>query len=276
MRDEVFELQASLEERHWWFLGRRAILRALIAAVLPPDSGGTVIDIGCGTGGNIAALAEGYRCVGLEPAPAALAIARSRYPGVLFIEGSDPARVRDFATVRTVLLLTDVLEHVPDDFLLCSRVLAMMPAGSHLLLTVPANPALWSPHDVGLSHYRRYERERLRLVWRDLPVRERLVTPFNARLYPLVRLRRAVASRIGASSGARGTDLSLPPAPLNRLLAAAFASERARLVGALTRGSAPFRSGVSLLALLERQAGEVVPRTRPPGVPADLHTPPAP
>jgi hypothetical protein len=102
------------------------------------------------------------------------------------------------------------------------------------------------------------------------------VTPFNARLYPLVRLRRAVASLIGESSGARGTDLSLPPAPLNRLLAAAFAGERDAVVGALTRGAAPFRSGVSLLALLERQAGDVVPRTRPPEVPADLHVPAAP
>jgi len=172
-------------------------------------------------------------------------------------------------------LLTDVLEHVVDDFLLFSQVLAIMPPGSHVLLTVPANPALWSPHDVALAHYRRYDIARLRLVWHQLPVREHLVTPFNARLYPLVRLRRALAALSGTSSGSRGTDLSLPPAPLNRLLAAVFAGERIPLVRALDRATAPFRSGVSLLALLERQPGEVVPRTRPPEVPADPHGPPA-
>ena len=275
MKDEVFELQASLEESHWWFLGRRSILHSLLAAILPPHSGGTVIDIGCGTGGNIASLAEGYRCVGLEPAPAALALARRRYPSVQFVAGGDPALVAEFVTPGTVILLTDVLEHVVDDFLLFSQVLAIMPPGSHVLLTVPANPALWSPHDVALAHYRRYDIARLRLVWHQLPVREHLVTPFNARLYPLVRLRRALAALSGTSSGSRGTDLSLPPAPLNRLLAAVFAGERIPLVRALDRATAPFRSGVSLLALLERQPGEVVPRTRPPEVPADPHGPPA-
>ena len=276
LKDEVFELQASLEESHWWFLGRRSILKSLVAAILPPHTGGTVIDIGCGTGGNIAAMTEGYRCVGLEPAPAALSLARRRYPSVQFVAGGDPALVAESATPRTVILLTDVLEHVPDDFLLFSQVLAIMPAGSHLLLTVPANPALWSPHDVALAHYRRYVVARLRLVWRDLPVRERLVTPFNARLYPLVRLRRAFAALSGESSGSRGTDLSLPPAPLNRFLAKVFAGERMALVRALPNAATPFRTGVSLLALLERQPGEVVARTRPPDVPPDLHAPPLP
>ncbi|HEV8611926.1 MAG TPA: methyltransferase domain-containing protein [Gemmatimonadales bacterium] len=274
MKDEVFELQASLEESHWWFLGRRAILRALIAAILPPHSGGTLIDIGCGTGGNIGGLTEGYRCVGLEPAPAALALARKRYPSVQFVAAGEPALAAPYVTPRTVFLLTDVLEHVPDDFLFFSQLLAVMPAGSHLLLTVPANPGLWSPHDLALAHYRRYDIGRLRLVWRDLPVRERLVSPFNARLYPLVRLRRAFAGLRHTGSGGRGTDLSLPPGPVNRLLAKLFAGERVPLLRALSGdGAAPFRGGVSLLALLEREPGQVVPRTRPLGVPPDGHDP---
>src|ERR1051326_2144960 len=225
LKDEGFELQASLEESHWWFLGRRSILHSLLAAILPPHSGGTVIDIGCGTGGNIASLAEGYRCVGLEPAPAALALARRRYPSVQFVAGGDPALVAEFVTPGTVILLTDVLEHVVDDFLLFSPFLA--------------------------------------------------TRPLAPRLSPLVRLRRALAALSGTSSGSRGTDLSLPPAPLNRLLAAVFAGERIPLVRALDRATAPFRSGVSLLALLEPQPGEFVPRTRPPEVPADPHGPPA-
>ena len=273
MKAEVFELQASLEESHWWFVGRRTILRALLATVLPPGSGATVIDIGCGTGGNLGALGEGYRCIGLEPAPAALAIARKRFPAVNFIAGADPALIAPQATARTLFLLNDVLEHVADDFLFFSQLLAVMPAGAQLLLTVPANPALWSPHDLALAHYRRYDEARLRMVWRELPVRERLLTPYNARLYPLVRLRRAWAQLAGASSGSRGTDLSLPPAPLNRLLTSLFAGERTALLRALDQGSRPYRRGVSLLALLERTRGSVIPRTRPAEVPADRHDP---
>ncbi|MGC4001909.1 MAG: hypothetical protein QM811_01660 [Pirellulales bacterium] len=57
-----------------------------------------------------------------------------------------------------LVMLNDVLEHVRDDFLLLSRVMAELRPGAICLLTVPADMALWSPHDVAFGHYRRYDR----------------------------------------------------------------------------------------------------------------------
>lgn len=274
MRSEVFELQANLEERHWWFVGRRNILQAVIAAITPPGTGGTVIDIGSGTGGNLRSLAGNYRVLGLEPSGAALAIARPRYPEVEFFEGSDPAVFASTGDSRSIFLLADVLEHVPDDVRVFSELVAIMPPGSHVLLTVPAEEALWSPHDVALYHYRRYEVDRFRILWRDLPIRERLLTPFNARLYPVVRLLRAIARRRGTSRGSAGTDLGMPLAAANRMLTRLFAGERVRILRALASGRGPaFRRGVSLLAVLERLPGPAIPRGRPREVPLDRHVP---
>jgi trans-aconitate methyltransferase len=55
-----------------------------------------------------------------------------------------------------VITLLDVLEHVPDDFALLRELAGALEPGGHLLISVPAWPALFSSHDVALRHERRY------------------------------------------------------------------------------------------------------------------------
>lgn len=273
MKTELFELHAQMEERHWWFTGRRRIMRALVREVVPPGTGALVVDVGCGTGANLAALADEYRCVGIDTSAEAIELAARRFHGIEFIHGFAPGDLGSHAADAKLSLLMDVLEHVEDDFLLLSRLLAASSPGAHFLITVPANEALWSEHDVSFGHYRRYDRARLEALWSGLPVTPRLVSYFNARLYPVVRAVRAVSRLRGRAGGAAGTDLALPAAPINRALERAFAGEARRLVERLHgRRSRGYRAGVSLIALVRREAGEITPRARPQHVPADLHT----
>ncbi len=273
MRTDLFRLHAELEERHWWFCGRRRILRALVTGVAPPAADRLVVDVGCGTGANIAAFAPDYECLGVDPAPEAIAFARARFAGVRFVRGVAPDDVAGELGRATVLLLTDVLEHVRDDFALLSGILAALPPGAHVLLTVPALPALWSAHDVAFGHFRRYDAARLAALWEGLPVQARLLSFCNARLYPAVRGVRVLSRLRGEASGRAGTDLSLPPAPLNRWLTGVFAGEATRLLAAVDGGGRPYRSGVSLLALLRRVPGVITPRAKPAGLAADPRDP---
>ena len=55
-----------------------------------------------------------------------------------------------------LVLMMDVLEHVPDDTALLAEYAAKVGAGTRFLLTVPAHMWMWSSHDVFLEHYRRY------------------------------------------------------------------------------------------------------------------------
>lgn len=279
MGPELFRLHARIERHHWWFAGRRRVLRALGEAVLPAD-GGRVLDVGCGTGANVAAFAGRHEAVGVDPSAEGVRLARERFPDARFVEGTVPGAGDTEAAAADLVLLTDVIEHVPDDFLLVSGILALMPAGSHLLVTVPAHPDLWSVHDVTFGHYRRYTADRLRALWRGLPVAERLVSHYNARLFPLIRLVRRASGRFGRAAGREGTDLRVPPAPANRILTAIFGGEAGPLVAAVRDGPAsagaaapPYSDGLSLIALLRREAGEIAPRPRGPDVPPDVHGP---
>jgi SAM-dependent methyltransferase len=253
MQSAQFELHATIEERHWWFLARRRIMRTLVQRTLPPGEG-LVIDIGCGTGGNLAALAADYRCVGIDTSEEAIALARQRFPRVQFLCGHAPEDLGELAAEARMFLLMDVLEHVPDDRALFSRLLSAASPGAHFLVTVPADPALWSQHDESFGHYRRYDFQRLSDLWRGLPLTVVGQSYFNARLYPVVRAVRGLSRLRGHAAGAAGTDFSLPPKLINRALEGFFAGEAGRLVGVFEGGRPGYRRGVSLVALLRRES----------------------
>lgn len=274
MDTELFRLHAGIEEVHWWFVGRRRVIRRLLERVVPAGRGKLVVDVGCGTGANIAGMADGYRALGVDPSPEAIREARRRFPGVEFLEGFAPECLGERAGEVDALLLMDVLEHVPDDFELFSRLVASVRPGAQLVVTVPADMRLWSPHDVTFQHYRRYDPARLSLVFEGLPVRVRLLSHFNARLYPVIRAMRAYSRWRGAAAGVEGTDLWVPRPAANRALTRIFAGEATPLLRRLDRGGRPaYGFGASLVAVLERLEGVCDVRSKPATVAADPHDP---
>jgi SAM-dependent methyltransferase len=261
---EHYTLLAEIETKHWWFNARRAILARLLESLLPPGKGGRVVDVGCGTGANIAALGASYRCLGIDESQEGIALARKRFPGIDYLCTSDATEVARAVETADCVLLMDVLEHVEDDFRLLSSLLAPLRPGAHLVLTVPAERDLWSGHDEVAGHFRRYDPARLRATWNGLAATERLFSPFNARLYPLVRLARARRRARASPVDETPEEFRLPSAPLNRLLERVFAGEARALQRAIDRpGAAPYRRGVSLLAILRREKGELQVRDRP-------------
>jgi 2-polyprenyl-3-methyl-5-hydroxy-6-metoxy-1,4-benzoquinol methylase len=269
MHSEQFQLHADIEQRHWWFVARRRILRRLVAKVLAPSPEASIVDIGCGTGGNVAALANQYPCVGIDTSAEAIELAQRRFPHVRFIVGRAPADLGELAGQAKLFLLTDVLEHVGDDYAMFSQLLGALSPGSHLLLTVPADESLWSEHDEAFGHYRRYDLARLEGIWAGLPVTTRLVSHFNHRLLPVVRLVRAWGRFRGGTAGRAGTDFWLPSRPVNRLLTDIFAGEARRLAAALQGRKPGYRTGASLVALLRREAGPIAVRQKPDNLPPD-------
>ncbi len=272
MQETHFALHAEIEENHWWFMARRRIIYHLIKQIAPPSKDSIVVDIGCGTGANIAALGVDYNCVGIDPSAEGIQLARKRFPDVSFICGFAPRDLGDIMYKANFILLMDVLEHVPDDFLFFSEILSQASAGVHILLTVPANLTLWSEHDVSFGHYRRYERERFERIWSGLPVTARLVSHYNSRLYPLIKIIRVINRLRGQAGGKVGTDFSMPSKPVNSLLENTFAGEMKTLARTIDRyDQQAYLNGVSLIAILRRETGRFIPRTKPNDIQEDYH-----
>lgn len=275
MQSEQFQLHATIEQRHWWFVGRRRILRRVINSVLPPSPQTTIVDVGCGTGANLASLADQYSCIGIDTSSEAVRLAAGRFPRVRFVCGVAHEMSEILAQAQLVML-TDVLEHVSDDFQMLSELLAVTSPGTYFLITVPADPGLWSEHDRSFGHYRRYEAPRLERVWQGLPVTPIFVSHFNSRLYPAVKAVRGWNRWRGHALGAAGTDFVMPWAPTNWLLTQVFAGE-GRKLAALAKGRqrATYPAGVSLMALVRREAGTIEPRRKPGYLSSDMFDPEA-
>ncbi|HZG00541.1 MAG TPA: methyltransferase domain-containing protein, partial [Chitinophagales bacterium] len=57
---------------------------------------------------------------------------------------------------NAVVVMMDVLEHVPDDEAMLNDIKKRCVGKNYFFITVPAFKQLWSGHDVYLGHYRRY------------------------------------------------------------------------------------------------------------------------
>ncbi len=239
--DRDFELQTHrVEDRHWWYSGRRRVLEvALRNLALAP--GTRVLDAGCGSGRNMVELRRLGTVTGIELSAPSVQAARARGVGEV-IEGS--ALEMPFAQDSFDLAVSlDVIEHLEDDVAALRELRRVVAPGGRLLVTVPAYQWLWSRHDVINHHHRRYSRGTLvgaaeRAGWRC----ER-TTHFNSLLLPLAIGLRALElfSRGGEGSS---LDLWVPPAPLNWGLQQPMNLE-ARLIGRGVR----IPAGLSLLAL---------------------------
>ena len=256
MNESIFDLHGELESTHWWFRGRRRIVTDLVGALLVGTKG-SVVDVGCGTGGIAGHLSDTFPCVGIDPSEQAIHIARARWPKARFIAGSIAVEGLEIGPAPRVFLLLDVLEHVEDDRALLAHVLDAMAQGDQLIITVPAEMALWSEHDRSYGHFRRYDREMLAGLWADQDVAVRLMAPLNRRLYRLVWLLRRFPKRARAW-GREGTDLRACPRLLNLLLEGIFGGEAKAICRWLGDRAAPDGHGVSLVAVLEKHSARVM------------------
>lgn len=258
MQFPQFEAHAAMEDKHWWFLARREILRALLHAVVPPKNlDGTrprLMDVGCGTGGLTNFLSDEYDVTGIDPSDDAIAFARQKFPRCRFVHGKAPEDVRDECTGADGILLIEVLEHVEHDIPFVHALIASMKPGAVLIMMAPADPSLWGPHDDAFEHYRRYKGVGgFRKLWDGRPVDELLVSSFNARLYPLVKTMRSLSRARGKSWGKGGTDIDVPIPPINAIFQKIFAGEAPRLLRTLKTGTGGYRKGVSVVAMLRRR-----------------------
>jgi SAM-dependent methyltransferase len=115
------------------------VLWALIVDRIRRDKLGRVLDIGCGTGQLAAFLFDNgiQEYVGIDFSGAAIAQARKAAPRGRFLV--DDARRSDvYLTVaHDVLVCTEVLEHIEDDF----AVVSNFKPGVRCLLSVPSYPS---------------------------------------------------------------------------------------------------------------------------------------
>ncbi|MEO6432899.1 MAG: class I SAM-dependent methyltransferase [Sphingomicrobium sp.] len=238
MERAVYDQMAALDQRHWWYRARREVLAALIRRRARPPAGARVLEIGCGTGHNLAMLAEFGEVDALELDAAARAVAQGRLGKPVM--ASPLPQLKGVARHHYDLIgAFDVIEHIADDHAAIMSIATRLKPGGKLVMTVPAHRWMWSAHDVVNHHVRRYSRGRLQRLIADTPLRLEVIGYFNSLLFPLAVVERTLSKMRGKDEA----NLKLPVAPLNAALEKAFALERHAI------GRVPLPPGLSLFAV---------------------------
>ena len=241
MDAQVYQRMAELDSTHWWFVARREILEAITRRIVRPPKGARILEVGCGTGHNLQMLSTFGSVEATELDPEARALASERLGREVQRAALPDLSMFPEARFDLVALL-DVLEHVEDDRSALEAIRTRLKPGGKLLVTVPANPWMWSAHDVSHHHHRRYRRAHLERLAQERGYEVDLLSPFNSILFPLI----AAARAAGKLARREIADDSMPPAPLNAALRRLFALE----AGLIGRVPMPF--GVSLVGVLRR------------------------
>lgn len=241
MERKVYEQMAKLDATHWWFTARRRILDEVIERIVQPPKHARILELGAGTGHNLAMLSRFGRVEASELDPVARELAGERL-GRPVLEAALPDLSMFPEGSYDLIALLDVLEHVPDDKASLRSIHGRLKPGGALLLTVPINPWMWSAHDVAHHHHRRYRKGEIRRLAENAGFDIQLLSPFNSLLFPPI----AAVRLLGKLTGKDDSDDALPSPPVNKALDTIFGLEKAFI------GRLPMPFGVSLIAVLRR------------------------
>jgi SAM-dependent methyltransferase len=244
MEPELYRAHARLEDTHWWFRGRRAVVREVMRRHLGPRPSRRVLDVGCGTGGMLPLLSELGSVEGLESSEQALALAREKLGDRAVLRRGELPSGIPAGQKYELITAFDVIEHIPDAVGALSAMREALVPGGELVCTVPAFQFLWSAHDELNHHVRRYDATLLGQHLEAAGLRLRYRSYFNSVLFPpaaAVRLARKLLPEKNPSA-----DLEEAPPLVNRALEALFSLER----HVVPRQPLPF--GVSLIAVAFR------------------------
>jgi SAM-dependent methyltransferase len=244
LEESFYHEYAAAEDEHWWFEGRRAIIRELLGKWLPPSPGDRrkILDVGCGPGGMLDLLMEFGQVHALDPSVDAINYCRERVGDRVTLHlGGVPEGVPRGMSFD-VITAFDVIEHLQDPVSGLRGLRSVLKSDGALVCTVPAFKFLWSIHDDINHHFRRYTREMLEREFHDAGFRVKYMSYFNSVLFPPIAAARLIGRLLPAAKEAK-SDLFVPPQSVNRILTSVFSAEKY----VLRNGSLPF--GVSLIAI---------------------------
>jgi SAM-dependent methyltransferase len=243
MQQHTYSIMYEVEERHWWFVGRRAIIESFVAEVCRQigKRKPRILDVGCGTGANLQMLGGHGVAEGVDVSPEALEFCRAR--GLSRVkQGAAEALPYEDASFDLVTAL-DVVEHLDDDVAGLKEVRRVLRPRGRALLFVPAFMFLWGVQDDISHHRRRYTMGDLKARLGEAGLRVERATYANLSFFWPILIGRTIMRLTGWR-----------PASENNITIGALNGLLGRILGAeswwLRRLNFPF--GVSIVCVAQR------------------------
>ena len=240
MNPGAYTEMQELEDSHWWFTARRQIISDFIAQSSSAPC--KILEVGCGTGGNLSMLSQFGELKAFEMNPDALAMANQKgVKGATLTLGRCPDQMPYQGEKFDLICMFDVLEHIKNDSLALIELKKYLSPGGKMFIAVPAYQWLFGPHDQFRQHERRYSMASLKKVIEQSGLHIQRMSYFNTLLFPLALVSRLLDRLIHTKEQ---NKVSNPNPLINQILRNTFAAER----HLLRIGNLPM--GLSLICVL--------------------------
>ena len=248
MDKTLYDNISQVEETHWWYKARRDIIFDWLQQILKGYKDPQILDIGCGTGFNIAYLHKlGFdQAAGLDFSPDALAYCRARQLNGLICGDAEKLPIRHGC--YDIVLTLDIIEHIKDDRHALSEIYRILKPDGVLVIFVPAFQFLWSFQDEISHHQRRYNARELREKVLQAGFELRKLTYVNSLLFPVVWFGRLIL-RAFPQKFKIASESEMHPAWMNDFLYRIFLTE----LPLLHHMNLPL--GVSILGICKKPTG---------------------
>src|SRR5215510_8503610 len=156
MQSHHYPILYQVEEKHWWYVGRRRIIQSLVEKICTTlnNPNPRILDVGCGTGANLKMLAAHGHAEGVDISEQAVEFCRERgLESVKLGAAEELPYENDSFDLVTAL---DVVEHLDADVAGLREMRRVLRRDGRLLLFVPAFMFLWGVQDDVSNHRRRY------------------------------------------------------------------------------------------------------------------------
>jgi SAM-dependent methyltransferase len=217
--DRLLEATYRVEQQHFWWKGLRGFVRPLVADATAGLQAARILDCGCGTGANLIMLGEFGQASGFDASFRGLELAHQY--GQRRVAQASIARIPFGDAAFDLVTALDVLYSLSEEeeATALSEIRRVLKPGGTLIVNVAALRILRGNHSVFGAEVRRSTRRRLRRLISHAGLRVTRLTYSNAILFPLMFAVRSGQRLMGlATPEEAGTDVVLPPAPVNGLL----------------------------------------------------------
>ena len=160
MKKITYDIEWTLEKSHWWFTGRRRLLKYLLSSLsIQQDS--PIVDVGCGVGSNLDLLKSmGFKVIGIDSEIYSLQLAKRRLSTPTLLNGNImnlPIKSNSIG----IIIAMDILEHLKEDTTGIYEIHRTLKQEGKVVFTVPAFQCLWGIQDIVGKHIRRYSKREL-------------------------------------------------------------------------------------------------------------------
>jgi SAM-dependent methyltransferase len=241
--DEIHKM-AALESSHWFFVGMREITFSLLAPYVDGRTRLRILDVGCGTGGNLLELTRFGSARGVDASPVCVRYCHEKGLDVTLGSMSALPAGPESADVLTMF---DVLNQAdPSDAqAILAGAAAVLAPGGLFVFREPAMPIAAGAHDRATNVRYRLTRAQAESLLKGAGFEPLRLTYVNALLFGPIVLTRRIQELL--RPGHAESDVHPAAAPLNALLLSVLRLEKRFL----RRVNLPF--GVSLFGIARKR-----------------------